>query len=55
LALYGLGDEQIEEASWAARFTTGISTYLYGTGYDKQQFLEDLAKIVQYIRESAQE
>jgi AhpD family alkylhydroperoxidase len=55
LALYGLGDEQIEEASWAARFTTGISTYLYGIGYDKQKFLEDLERIVQYIKESARE
>jgi hypothetical protein len=55
LALYGLGDEQIEEASWAARFTAGISTYLYGIGYDKQRFLEDLERIVQYIQESAEE
>jgi hypothetical protein len=55
LALNGLSDAQIEEAAWAARFTAGISAYLYGIGYDKGRFLEDLDRIVEYIKESAQE
>lgn len=49
-----MSDAQIEEAAWAARFTTGISAYLYAIGYDKSRFLEDLDRIVDYIKESAQ-
>jgi hypothetical protein len=54
LALHGLGDDESKEASWAARFTTGISTYFYGSGYSTEQFKEELDRIVKHIVESAQ-
>ena len=52
LALFGLGEDAVKEASWAAQFTVGISTYIYGTGYSQEQFVQELGKIVEHIRAS---
>lgn len=52
LALFGVGEDAVKEASWAAQFTVGISTYLYGTGYSQEQFKKELAKIVEHIKAS---
>ena len=55
LALFGVGEDSVKEASWAAQFTVGISTYVYGIGYSQEQFKQELAKIVEHIQKSAQE
>jgi hypothetical protein len=51
-ALCGLGEDAVKEASWAAQFTVGISTYVYGTGYSQEQFVQELAQIVEHIKAS---
>ena len=54
LKLHGMGDDQVKEASWAAQSVTGLSTYLYGVGYDLEQFDQELDKIVEYVQRAAQ-
>jgi AhpD family alkylhydroperoxidase len=54
LALRGMGEDEIKDASWAALSVTGLSTYLYGIGYSHEQFAEELAKIGEYVAKSAQ-
>jgi hypothetical protein len=55
LALSGLGEDAIRDASWAAQMTVGLSSYFYGTGYDQDQFKVDLDRIIKHIQESAEE
>jgi hypothetical protein len=50
-----MGEDAVKEASWAAKFTAGLSTYFYGTGYSHEQFEQDLARIIKHMQESAQE
>jgi len=52
LALNGVDEEQVREAGWAAQFTTGISTFLYSTGYSQETFRQELDRIVKHIQES---
>jgi hypothetical protein len=48
-----MDDEQIKEASWVAQSVTGISAYLYGIGYNREQFDQELNAMVEYIKKSA--
>ena len=52
LALLGLSDEQIMEASWAAQVTTGLSSYVYGIAYDKELNQQEIDRTVEYIKKS---
>ena len=52
MALQGINDEQTKEASWVAQSVSGLSAYLYGIRYDKEQALEELDAIVEYIKAS---
>jgi AhpD family alkylhydroperoxidase len=53
LALGGMDDEQIKEASWVAQSVTGASAYLYGIGYSKEQFNQELDEMVEHLKKSA--
>jgi hypothetical protein len=53
LALFGVDEDAIREAGWAAQLTVGLSSYLYSTGYSQEQFKKDLDRIVKHIQESA--
>ncbi len=55
LALGGMDDEQIKEASWAVQSVTGLSSYLYGIGYNREQFDQELDAMVEHLKKSAQE
>ena len=50
-----MDDEQVKEAAWAAQTITGFSVYLYGIGYSKEQWLQELAAIGEHAAKSAQE
>jgi AhpD family alkylhydroperoxidase len=43
--LNGATDEEIQEAVHLAKFGTGWSTYLNGTNYDRDTFIEELHKV----------
>ena len=45
-----MDDEQIKEASWVAQSVTGISAYLYGIGYSKEQFGQEVDAMVEHIK-----
>jgi AhpD family alkylhydroperoxidase len=55
LAVFGLDERQMNEASWAANLTAGSSTYLYGIGYNMEKFKEELDRIIAHFPETAQE
>lgn len=48
-----MGDEEIKEASWAAKSVAGYSAYLYGTGYSKEKYKEEVDATVEYIKKSS--
>ena len=43
-------DEQITEAAGAVQVSSGVSTYLYGTDYDMETYLNELRQIADYIK-----
>ncbi len=45
-----MGDEHVKEAGWVAQSVTGLSAYLYGIGYDKEQFEQELDAMVEHIK-----
>ena len=45
-----MNDDQIQEASYAALQTAGISAYLHGIGYSLSRWLEELSGAVEYIK-----
>ena len=47
-----MGEEQIKEASWIASYVSGVSSYLYGIRYSKEQAEEELDQIVEHIKKS---
>lgn len=53
LVLSGMDDAHIKEAGWAVQSVTGLSSYLYGVGYSKEKFKQELDKIVEHIKKSA--
>jgi AhpD family alkylhydroperoxidase len=55
LALHGIEGDQVKEASWAVNSVTGFSSYLYGTGYDLEQFLAELGAAVEHIKSQAEQ
>jgi hypothetical protein len=55
LALDGMGDEHIKEASWVVQSVTGASAYLYGVDYSNEKFREELRAMVEYIKRAAEE
>ena len=55
VGLHGITGDQVTEASWAANSVSGFSTYLYGSGYDLEQFLAELDAAVEYITSQAGE
>ena len=54
LALHGMGEEHIKEASWVAQSVAGWSAYFYGIGYSKEAFVQELDAIVEHLKKSAQ-
>jgi AhpD family alkylhydroperoxidase len=50
LALHGMGEDEVKDASWAAQSVTGLSAYLYGIGYSHAQFAQELEKVVEHIK-----
>ena len=47
-----MDDAQVKEAGWAAQSVTGTSSYLYGTSYDKEKFMQELDRVVEHIKNS---
>jgi hypothetical protein len=47
--------DQIKEAGWAAQFTVGLSAYLYGIGYNHEQFNQEVEATIEHLKQSAQE
>jgi hypothetical protein len=45
-----MDDAQIQEASEAVFQSAGVTAYLYGIGYDLDQWLQELAAAVEYIK-----
>ena len=45
-----MDDAQIQEAAEAVLQSSGISAYLYGIGYNLEQFLQELAAAVEHIK-----
>ena len=52
-AQYGMDEDHVKEASWAAHAITGLSAYLYGIGYDTAKFKQELDAVVKHMEESA--
>lgn len=50
--LEGMGEELIQEASWVTQSVTGASSYLYGIGYNKETFVEEVDATVEHIKKS---
>ena len=50
LRLSGIDDDQIQEASYAALQSAGISAYLHGIGYSLSRWLEELSGTVEYLK-----
>ena len=50
LRLSGIGDDQIQEASYAALQSAGFSAYLHGIGYSLNRWMEELSGAVEYIK-----
>ena len=50
LRLSGIGDDQLQEASYAALQSAGFSAYLHGIGYSLSRWLEELSGAVEYIK-----
>ncbi len=48
-----MSDEHVKEASWVVQTVTGLSAYLYGVGYDREIFLQELDAVVEHIKNSA--
>ena len=46
---HGASDAEIQEAAHLAKFTVGWSTYLNGTLFDRDRFLEELGEIGQHL------
>jgi hypothetical protein len=53
LALNGMSDEQVKEASWVVQSVTGASAYLQGVGYSKDTLKQEVAAAVEHIKKSA--
>lgn len=49
-----MSDVQVKEAGWVVQNISGFSAYLYGIGYSKETFVQELAAIVEHIKKSAQ-
>jgi AhpD family alkylhydroperoxidase len=49
----GISEEAIKEAGWVANSVAGFSTYLYGVGYDLDQFLAELQAAGEYMMSQA--
>ena len=49
VAMHGITDEKLKEASWAANSVAGFGTYLHGIGYSVDRFLKELEAAVAYI------
>lgn len=47
--LHGATDEEIQEASHYAKFSSGWSTYLNGIMYDKDAYVKELHDIGEYV------
>ena len=54
LALAGLEDEHLKEASWVAESVAGASAYMHGVGYDMQRFKQEVDTIVHYLKTKQQ-
>lgn len=52
MALHGLSEEQIREAAWMINIISGISAYLYGIGYDVDQWKEELNAMMEHVKKS---
>lgn len=53
MALNGLDEEQIREASWTVQNVTGASAYVYGIDYPKDKFKEELDRAVEHIKKTS--
>ena len=49
-----MSEEQLKEASWVVQSVTGTSSYLYGIGYSKEQWAQEVDAVVEHVRKSAQ-
>lgn len=49
LQLTGATDEQLKEAAWLVQNVVGASAYLNGVRYDKEEFKDELNRLVEYI------
>jgi AhpD family alkylhydroperoxidase len=49
---HGATKDEIQEAVHYAKFTSGWSTYLNGTLYDKDKFMTELKNIGEYVSEN---
>ena len=45
-----MDDDQIQEAAESVFQSAGVSAYLYGVGYDLEQWRQELAAAVEYIK-----
>ena len=47
--MHGAAEKEIQEATHYAKFSTGWSTYLNGTMYDKDKYTKELHDIGEYV------
>ena len=48
-----MDDGQLQEAAEAVLQSAGLTAYLYGIGYDVEQWRQELAAAVEYIKSQA--
>jgi hypothetical protein len=53
LALNGMNDEHVREASWVVQSVAGASAYLHGVDYSVGKFKEELERIMENVKEPA--
>jgi AhpD family alkylhydroperoxidase len=53
VAMSGVSDEAIKEASWVANSVAGFGTYLHGSAYDLDQFLAELQAAGEHMMSQA--
>lgn len=53
--MLGATPEEIQEASYLAKLTTGWSAYLHGIQMDEEQFRDTVGKMVDYVKMKQQQ
>jgi hypothetical protein len=53
LALSGMNEEAVREASWTVQSVVGASAYMHGIDYDTKKFKQELSRIFEHVKKAA--